>query len=850
MSKGTLYLKYRPAQLEDVVGQKFTVATLKQASISDKFAHAYLFSGNKGCGKCINGDSLILMENNIGRIENIITDRINKTFSKMDTIIVRDESGYGTSGTGYFEKHVKTIKITTREGYFIEGTPEHPIRVIDKNGNISWKNLSLIKSGDHCAIFRTPSLKEKTQEIPILWKFDVGDYINKHHKGDRTFIKQILGSTKSHKFPLTFNAELSRLLGYFIAEGCFDKNGGYISISNTDEYIINDIKKIVKNQFGYDVRIVEDKRNTVKNIVVSSVEICQLFDCWGLNEKSGTKIIPDIVLSSSKEIMREFLRAYFEGDGYVENHRKSIGCCSISKKLIHQIHVLLLEFGIVSSMRKKKSIVNEKDYFSWRISICSENLKKFTDNIGFICERKTKDSLDIQKNAIINPNLDIIPNIKNEIVLLQNKLPIKQNGSLSNSPVKILCPKWYSRLCNFKGSNKNLTYENLKYIRGYLTFFLPHVQLKLKNEIIQMIDKINTLIELNYFYSVVTSIEKGECDVYDISKDGEDKSFIANGFINHNTTTARIVANLLNCENPKEGKVCGKCQACKTIPSGMAMDVIELDGGANGNIENIQELIEGATWAPSELKKKVYIIDECHLLSGKAISALLKIVEEPPEFLTFIFATTEPNKIPSTILSRSQRFNFKKITSKDIVGRLDYIAKQEKITITESALFEIAKISRGCLRDAIVPLEQIATMASGKEITEGHVQKYFGLSDRQGIMKMVSSMISGDISMLMDQVNDMVVASADTQSIAYEISEAFRNIMLLKAQNGQTKLVDLPEGEIEQLKKIGEEVRLGQLDKLARLFSSVKKELEFSINDRWILESTLIHGTALLRKTQ
>ena len=316
------------------------------------------------------------------------------------------------------------------------------------------------------------------------------------------------------------------------------------------------------------------------------------------------------------------------------------------------------------------------------------------------------------------------------------------------------------------------------------------------------------------------------------------------------TTTARILANLLNCENPKDGKVCGKCPACLNIPSGVAMDVIELDGAANGNVENVKELIEAAYYSPSELKKKVYIIDECHRLSGPAISALLKIVEEPPEYLVFIFATTDPNKIPGTILSRAQRFPFRKITNKDVVGRLAYIAKQEKINITESALFEIAKIGRGSMRDSISSLEQIATMAAGKEITETHVQKYFGLSDRQGVMKMVQSMVDGNISLLMDQVNDMVVASADIQAIAYEISEAFRNIMLLKAQSGQTKLIDLPDHEIEQLKKIGEGARLGQLDKLSSLFSSIKKELEFSINDRWILESTLIHGTALLRKTQ
>jgi DNA polymerase III subunit gamma/tau len=314
------------------------------------------------------------------------------------------------------------------------------------------------------------------------------------------------------------------------------------------------------------------------------------------------------------------------------------------------------------------------------------------------------------------------------------------------------------------------------------------------------------------------------------------------------TTSARILANLLTCTDVKDGRVCGKCRACQTIKDGVAMDVIELDGAANGTVENVQSLIDGANWSPTELSRKVYIIDECHQLTSRAISALLKIVEEPPEYLVFIFCTTEPKKIPSTILSRSQRFNFKKITSKDMVGRLDYIAKQEKIPITEAALFEISKISRGHMRDAIVALEQISTIAAGKEITDGHVQKYFGLSDRQGILQIISAMVDGNVSLVMDQVNDAIVASADIELFVYEITEAFRSIMILKAQNGQTKLIDLPEHEIKSLMKIGESIKMGQLDKLSRIFSTIKKELEFSINDRWVLESTLIHGIALLRK--
>lgn len=314
------------------------------------------------------------------------------------------------------------------------------------------------------------------------------------------------------------------------------------------------------------------------------------------------------------------------------------------------------------------------------------------------------------------------------------------------------------------------------------------------------------------------------------------------------TSSARILANLLNCENPKEGNLCGKCLACQTIPSEVAMDVIELDGAAHGKVENVMALIDGARWGPSQLKRKVYILDECHRLSGSAVSALLKITEEPPPYLTFIFCTTEPDKVIDTITSRSQRFNFRRLLSKEIVSRLRYISGEEKVKITDEALFVLAKKSRGSMRDAVVALEQIATLAGEKEITEKLAQKNFGIADRQIVFQVVDAMIKSDIPLVMDQVNDLIMSNVDTKEIAYEISEAFRNIMLLKANNGKCQWIDLPDHEIELLNKQSELVKLGQLDKMAKQFSTLRKELEFSINERWVLESTLIHCIALLRK--
>ena len=314
------------------------------------------------------------------------------------------------------------------------------------------------------------------------------------------------------------------------------------------------------------------------------------------------------------------------------------------------------------------------------------------------------------------------------------------------------------------------------------------------------------------------------------------------------TSSSRILANLLNCENVLDGKVCGNCQACKTIPFGAAMDVIELDGAKQRKVEDINTLIESASWSPQELKKKVFTVDECHQLSSTAISSLLKIVEEPPEYLVFIFCTTEPDKIPDTILSRSQRHMFSKIQSKEIAGRLSYIAGKENIKIEEGALFSLAKMGRGSMRDAIGYLEQMGTVAGFDNITESAVNKYFGAADRKGVYDMVGSMSTGDYSMVLEQCNDMIVGSVDIRSLLYEISEVVRSIMMIKMQGEKTKLVDLPDHEIQKLVALSKNMGISQLIGLSKEFSTIEKELTYSINNRLVLESTLIRCTAKLQQ--
>lgn len=312
------------------------------------------------------------------------------------------------------------------------------------------------------------------------------------------------------------------------------------------------------------------------------------------------------------------------------------------------------------------------------------------------------------------------------------------------------------------------------------------------------------------------------------------------------TTMARVLATLMTCENLKDGKVCGKCRACQGIHTGSSMDVKEIDGASNNGVDEARQLISSARYSPQELKRKVYIIDESHMLTTQANNALLKIVEEPPPYLSFIFCTTEPRKMLGTIISRCQRFNFSKIPSMDIAKRLKFISEKEGIEIEDKALFVLAKMARGSLRDGVVFLQQVGTVAAGKSLTEDNVQKYFGSVDRAGILNLLKCMISGNYPLIMDQVNDLMVACADCKEIMFEVSESFRNMQMIKIQGEKTKLVDLPDYEIQELKRISDGLDLNRIVKLAHLFSELAKKLEYHINERWIMEATLIACTKSL----
>lgn len=293
-------------------------------------------------------------------------------------------------------------------------------------------------------------------------------------------------------------------------------------------------------------------------------------------------------------------------------------------------------------------------------------------------------------------------------------------------------------------------------------------------------------------------------------------------------------------------------QQNENVLKGQCSDVIEIDAASNRGIDNIKDIIEKANWPPRDNPYKIYIIDECHQLTPEANNALLKILEEPPSYLKFILCTTEKKKTKSfeTILSRCIRFTFQKLKTKDIAERLRKISDSEKINVTDCALLELAIMSDGALRDAIVKLEQIASLKLNKEINKEFVLKYFHISDRKFIYEIVNDIINNDLVSLLTKLDLLLLSNVDIVYILQEVSKVFRNILIIKIVKNdliEKKLINLSQNDVELLKGLSVNVNdAKKLSKLPSQFADAEKALEININNRWVLETTLINCAMFL----
>ena len=323
------------------------------------------------------------------------------------------------------------------------------------------------------------------------------------------------------------------------------------------------------------------------------------------------------------------------------------------------------------------------------------------------------------------------------------------------------------------------------------------------------------------------------------------------------TTAARILAKALNCEKGPTPNPCNQCSHCEEITNGTSLDVLEIDGASNRGIDEIRQIIENVRYHPAKCRFKIYIIDEVHQVTKDAFNALLKTLEEPPSFVKFILATTEPHRLPETILSRCQRYDFRRISLREIVQRLEEIAKKEGLNITEGALVLLAREADGSMRDAQSLLEQVLACAAPEgakgapsSVDEVSLQDILGLAERKVLYEISNAVIQGDAKRCIELVAEVVVQGCDVCRLSRDLVEHFRNLIVTRLAAGKTdqtgrQLLDIPDQEITdlstQVASLSVEILLDYFDFMA----AGDEEIARSANPRFALEATLVRLSTL-----
>jgi len=264
------------------------------------------------------------------------------------------------------------------------------------------------------------------------------------------------------------------------------------------------------------------------------------------------------------------------------------------------------------------------------------------------------------------------------------------------------------------------------------------------------------------------------------------------------TTCAKILAKAVNCEHPVNGSPCNECAACRSIDAGTATDVLEMDAASNNGVENIRDIRDEVVYSPSVLRYRVYIVDEVHMLSGSAFNALLKTLEEPPAHVVFVLATTELHKLPATIVSRCQRFDFRRIATSVLMERLELIAREEGIEADEDALRTLARLAQGGMRDAISLLELCAS--NRQRITVELVNATVGSTGREQVVRLTRAIAESDFDTVFEIVNDVVVSSKDIAVFWQELISYYRDMLVFRTTSRAEQYLDLTDSEAESLR--------------------------------------------------
>lgn len=306
------------------------------------------------------------------------------------------------------------------------------------------------------------------------------------------------------------------------------------------------------------------------------------------------------------------------------------------------------------------------------------------------------------------------------------------------------------------------------------------------------------------------------------------------------TSIAKIFAKAVNCENQKEGNPCGQCAACRAISVGASMNVIEIDAASNNGVDNIREIVDEVSYSPAEGKFKVYIIDEVHMLSIGAFNALLKTLEEPPSYVIFILATTEVHKIPITILSRCQRYDFKRISIQTITDRLHSLMEVEQVRVEEKALRYVARTADGSMRDALSLLDQCIAFHFGKELTYDMVLDVLGAVDTEVFSGLLRCLLEKNILAAIELLEKIIIQGRELTQFVTDFTWYLRNLLLAKTSEDIEDVIDMASDNLARLKEEAQMTELDVIMRYIRIFSELSGQLRYASQKRILIEMTII----------
>lgn len=309
------------------------------------------------------------------------------------------------------------------------------------------------------------------------------------------------------------------------------------------------------------------------------------------------------------------------------------------------------------------------------------------------------------------------------------------------------------------------------------------------------------------------------------------------------TSIAKIFARAVNCEHPVDGSPCGECSMCRQIAAGASLNVVEIDAASNNGVENIRDIREQVQYPPTDGRYRVYIIDEVHMLSIGAFNALLKTLEEPPSYVIFILATTEVHKIPITILSRCQRYDFKRISIDTIAGRLAELTQAEQIDVDDRALRYVARAADGSMRDALSLIDQCVAFHFGEKLTYDNVLEVLGAVDNRVFSKLFQAVLASDTKACIREIEEMIIQGRDLSQLVNDFVWYMRNLLIAKTTDEPGDMLDMSEENLAVLKEEAAGVDTETLMRYIRIFSELSGQLRYASQKRILVEIAFIKLT-------